>query len=122
MTGPVEIARTAWGDDIPDWIMVLARACEAQSQNKVASRLGRSASLVSNVLRAKYPGDMDVVEDLVRGVFMRAVVDCPALGELPTHECYAWRQKSRNFTGHNALRVRMFRACNRCPRNGRDEA
>ena len=49
-----ETARAAWGAAIPDWIETLARECDLTSQNQVARRLGRSASLVSNVLRNKY--------------------------------------------------------------------
>ena len=118
MSGPVEIALAAWGaEKMPDWVAVLAQACAAQSQSHVARRIGRSPSLVSNVLRNKYPGDMAQVEGLVRGVYMRAVVQCPALGDLPTHECFEWRKRARRFEGHNMLRVRMFRACARCPLN-----
>lgn len=117
MSGPVEVARTAWGPDMPDWVARLAVECAATSQSRVAGRLKRSSSLISTVLRAKYPGDLAAVEELVRGALMAAVVDCPALGDLPTHECQEWRRRSRIFTGHNALRVQMFRACARCPRN-----
>ena len=51
MTTPLDIAREAWGDSLPGWVERLARECEASTQNKVATRLGRSASLVSAVLR-----------------------------------------------------------------------
>lgn len=117
MTGPVQIAREAWGEDIPDWVARLAAECQATSQNAVAKRLNRSASLISNVLRAKYPGDMDGFEDIVRGALMSATIECPVLGDLPTHVCRAWRDRSKDFAGHNALRVSMYRACTRCPRN-----
>lgn len=117
MTGPVEIAQGAWGLAIPDWVARLASECEATSQNAVAKRLGRSASLISTVLRAKYPGDMEAVEDIVRGALMSATLSCPVLGDLPTHICRSWRDKAKHFSGHNALRVTMFRACHRCPRN-----
>jgi hypothetical protein len=113
----VAAAREAWGAELPDWVLALAEACEASSQAKVAARLGRSAALVSCVLRRRYEGSYPAVEELVRGVFLRAVVACPALGDLPTHECAAWRRRAREFSGHNALRVRMYRACSRCPRN-----
>lgn len=117
MTGPVEIAQGAWGPAIPDWVARLASECEATSQNAVAKRLGRSASLISTVLRAKYPGDMTAVEDIVRGALMSATIQCPVLGDLPTHICRLWRDRAKDFAGHNALRVTMFRACHRCPRN-----
>jgi len=121
MSGPLEIARQAWGEPLPDWIDVLARECAATSQNRVARRLGRSASLVSTVLRGSYRGDMAAVEERVRGVLMRSTVACPALGEIPAHVCQDWQGQARRFSGVNALRVQMFRACRACPRMKREE-
>lgn len=120
MMGPIEIARAAWGADAPDWIVTLAQACAETSQNQVAKRLDRSASLVSNVLRRKYTGDMGAVEDRVRGVLMRSVVECPQLGTIPAQVCQDWRARSRKFAGHNAQRAQMFRACRGCPRNAKE--
>ncbi|MGR3480662.1 hypothetical protein, partial [Salipiger marinus] len=117
MTTPLDIAREAWGDSLPGWVERLARECEASTQNKVATRLGRSASLVSAVLRNKYQGDMKAVEDLVRGVFERTTVACPALGTLRYTTCRDWQEKSRTYSTVNSERQRMFRACNKCPRN-----
>lgn len=114
--GPVDIARAHWGEALPDWVAALAEACAATSQARVADRIGRSAGLVSQVLRAKYPGDLRAVEDLVRGALMAGTVECPALGTLPTHECRGWMAKARSPASTNALRVRMYRACPRCPR------
>jgi len=116
MSNPVEIAKASWGAGLPDWIAALAEECLLSSQNKVAARLGRSAALVSLVLRAKYTGDYEAVEEVFKGVFQAATVDCPALGNLPSHECIEWRKKARRFGNANMLRVQMFRACNKCPR------
>ncbi|MCA8880368.1 MAG: hypothetical protein KDA73_10540 [Rhodobacteraceae bacterium] len=121
MSGPEEIARAAWGAAPPDWIEVLARACARTSQNQVAKRLGRSASLVSTVLRGSYRGDMAAVEERVRGVLMARTVDCPALGTIPAQVCQDWRARARSFAGVNALRVQMFRACRNCPRNRKED-
>lgn len=120
MTGPVEIAREAWGAAMPDWVARLAAECAAASQSKVAAQLNRSATLVSQVLRAKYPGDLAAVEDVVRGVFEGRVVECPQLGTIPANDCQDWRRKSLKFQPINALRVDMYRACHRCPRNKKD--
>ena len=38
MSGPVAVARAAWGADIPDWVEALAEASAASSQSKVARR------------------------------------------------------------------------------------
>lgn len=121
MKSPLDIARAHWGTPAPDWIEQLARECARSSQRVVAERLNRSAGLVSQVLRQKYPGDMAAVEDAVRGAFMGASVECPALGTLPTDECQLWRKRSRKFVNTNSLRVRMFRACTACPRNQEEE-
>lgn len=123
MIGVIEKTRQAWtakGLDLPDWVALLAAECEKSSQNKVAIRLNRSASLVSAVLAAKYTGDMQAVEDVVRGVFERATVECPRLGTIPANECRDWQMKARTFLSVNVLRRDMFRACNRCPRNGKE--
>jgi hypothetical protein len=121
MSGPVSIAQAAWGEDLPDWVLALANACAASSQNRVALDLERSPSLVSNVLRRKYPGDMAAVEERVRGVYMHAVVACPVLGDLSTDQCQVWRKRSHSLQGHNTRRVQMFKACNRCPLNRKPE-
>ncbi|WP_235829723.1 hypothetical protein [Frigidibacter oleivorans] len=118
MTGatPTEIARASWGDDIPDWVMVLAKECATSSQTKVAALMNRSPALVSTVLRAKYAGDMSAVEEVVRGVFMNSTVRCPALGIISTAACRDWMARSRSFSNENSERVRMFKACRSCPR------
>ena len=114
MTGAVEKMRAAWGDTAPEWVVTLAEACAESSQNKVAEQLGRSAPLVSQVLAKRYPGDLADVEARVRGVFMNGTITCPELGEMSSKECRDWRQKARRFGNANMLRVRMYRACNRC--------
>ena len=45
---------------------------------------------------------------------------CPAFGEIAANECQDWREKSREFAAGNPVRVRMFRACNACPRNRKE--
>lgn len=113
---PTDIARAAWGDAVPDWIVVLAEQCTASSQSKVAKQMNRSGALVSHVLRANYPGDMEAVEEVVRGVFMNSTVECPALGEISTADCRDWMVRGRSFSNENSERVRMFKACRSCPR------
>ena len=122
MSGPMDAARAAWGDPLPDWIEALARECEQTSQNRAAERLGRSAALVSGALRRSYRGDMAAVEDRVRAVLMAGVVACPALGEITAADCLSWRDKAADFRSTNMQRVRMFRACRGCARNTKGEA
>jgi hypothetical protein len=108
-----------WPDGAPDWIVVLASEADATSQKQVATRLGRSGPLVSQVLRNRYTGDLAVCEELVRGILMDTTLECPSLGDIAVNECRDWRKKSEKWVSVNALRSRMFRACNRCPKNGK---
>lgn len=115
MSPQAEIVAQHWGPEAPDWILHLARICGERSQSSVAKAMGYTPAVVSGVLRGKYAGDMSAVEDRFRGAFMDAVVRCPAKGDLPLNICRKWREKTRHFIATNPDRVRMYRACMRCP-------
>lgn len=121
MSGQVTSMLEEWEGSAPDWVIRLAEECAATSQVKVAKRLGRSGALVNQVLRNRYKGDMAGVEDCVRGLFMNGTIECPALGAIPSNECHDWIKKFRNPSQSNMLRIRMFRACKKCPRNTKEE-
>ncbi|MBR9819369.1 MAG: hypothetical protein GYB51_00040 [Rhodobacteraceae bacterium] len=123
MSDQLTIARDAWGAALPDWVETLARECAASSQNKVARLLGYSATVVSQVLRRKYPGDLRAVETAVRGAYEDFAINCPVLGEITPLVCQGWRVKARKFSTENSQRVRMFRACNGCQihKGGKDD-
>lgn len=120
VSSPIEVARSAWGDVLPDWVETLAIECGRTSQIDVARKLDRSGAVISQVLRNKYPAETGLIEERVRGVFLAGQVACPGLGEIPTHECQDWREKARTFAIGNPMRARMYRACNVCPRNQKD--
>lgn len=120
MTGPLDTARLHWGDDLPDWVELLAVECGRSSAARVAEKLDRSPAVISQVLRRKYPAETTRLEERVRGVFLDARVPCPVEGTMPLQQCQDWREKSRLFQRGNPLRTRMFRACNACPRNQKD--
>jgi hypothetical protein len=113
----LEKAREAWGPALPNWVEALAIECDRTSQGKTAARIGRSGSLVSNVLGKKYPGDMAAVEETVRGALMGETLMCPVMGEINKKTCRDWRGRSGTFSARNTRAVQMYRACNRCPRN-----
>lgn len=115
MSELITSAEEAWGSPLPDWIRSLALACERSSQSKVAAQLDRSPAVVSTVLRKKYAGSYDRIEERVRGVLMDGKVDCPGMGLIRSHECQDWREKAKDFASGNPTRTRMFRACHRCP-------
>ena len=116
MSGPLEKARAAWGAEFPDWVRRLAEECAKTSQNKVANRINRSASLVSAVLSRSYKGDMAAVEEVVRGVYFSATIDCPALGQIGTNACRDWMRLASSFSNINSERVRMYQPCRTCAR------
>lgn len=116
----VASARAAWGDELPDWVLVLAEECDATSQLKAAGRIGYSTSAVCNVLKRKYGtengfgGDLQAVEQAVRGALLDATVICPVAGELPAHVCLDYQRQP--FRSTNAQRVKLYRACRSgCP-------
>lgn len=116
MSGPLDIAHAHWGADLPDWVHALAVECGRSSAARVAKQLDRSGAVISQVLNKKYPASMDRIEERVRGVFLNGKVICPALGDLPLQDCQDWREKAPTFALGNPTRLRMYRACNACPR------
>lgn len=118
----IDRAHAAWGADLPDWVRVLAERCDQSSQSQVAREVGYSGAAISCVIRGKYAGDVRAVEQAVRGAYLRAVVDCPVLGDLPSHQCL--EHQRRPFAATNRLRVDLYRACQTCPnarRAGREK-
>lgn len=115
-------ARAAWGEDAPGWVIALADACTKSSQNRVAQRLGVSASMVSSVIAGKYLGNMDRIAEICRGEFERETVACPVLGDIAPLVCRRWQQKADRLRTGNNQNARMFRACRGCPRYRKEDA
>lgn len=99
-------------DKEQDWLTVLAEACRDSSQAAVAARIGYSATVVNQVLKGKYTGDLRAVEQAVRGALLSYTIECPVLGALPAHLCL--EHQRRPFAATNPLRVRLYRACRTC--------
>lgn len=108
-------ASAAWGAGLPDWVMALARACDAPgtTQRQVAATVGYTPPVISQILNATYKGNLRRVETVVRGAFMAEAVDCPVLGNLPVNECL--EHQRRDFDGANHQAVALYRACPGCP-------
>jgi hypothetical protein len=110
MTGAIGVkALAAWGEPLPDWIEALATACDRQSQNAVARRLGYSGAAVSLVLNHRYGRDLTAVEQAVRGALMATTVACPVVGELAADACNAHQRAP--WAPHNPQRIAFYRAC-----------
>lgn len=116
-------ASDAWGTP-PDWVLVLAEACNSENQTAVGKRLGYAGSTISQVLSSSYPGDMDRLEQVVRGVLMAETVICPRLGETSRNVCQQWQRRPFSTASSNA--VAMYQACRSgCPHSrlgGGDDA
>lgn len=106
----IDKARAAWNGEIPDWIVILAEACDRESQSAIARKVGYSPSAISQVLSNTYQnGDIARVEQAVRGALMSETVDCPVMGEMPHNTCIQWQRKP--FATTNSHRIRMHQAC-----------
>lgn len=115
MSGPsdrpdsVATVKAAWGDDAADWLIVLAEACNATSQAKVAKQIDYSGPVISAVLNRKYKGDLEAVEKAVLGALKGKTVACPVLGDITGDLCLTAQRKP--YAAHNPASVRQYRAC-----------
>jgi hypothetical protein len=113
-TSNVERAVFAWAD-CPEWVLDLARSCDASSQGAVADRLGKSGGYVSRILNAKYTGSYDEAERQVRAILAGDEVDCPAFGPMPLSTCI--RARRRKTPPINTLQRCFAQHCPTCPLN-----
>lgn len=107
----VEKATAAWGEQMPEWILVLAEACDRTTQRRAAEQIGYAPSAVSAVIANKYKGDMEAVCTATQGAFMNKTVECPVLGEIPANQCLEYQR--REFRPINQTRVMLYHACRR---------
>lgn len=113
----VDNMRAAWGDDAADWLLVLAEACDASSQARVAKRIGVSSTMVSQCLNRVYTGDYEGLKTAVRANLMAERVACPVMGDLAMSACLEHQGLVRRGVRSSELRLRLMRACPRCPNN-----
>jgi DNA-binding transcriptional regulator YdaS (Cro superfamily) len=106
---------TGWTGTPPEWVRALAAACAGTTQAAVARRLGYSASVVNQVIRGSYKGDLARVEAVVRGAFMSECVVCPILGEIGRDVCLAHQR--RGFDASSSVRAQLYHACRKPCRN-----
>lgn len=111
---PIEVARDAWGNDLPAWVEALALEASRTSGAAVARRISYSDAVVSSVIANKYKGRLDNVEARVSGALMGVTVDCPVLGDIARDRCID--EQGRPFSSSSSVRARLYRACrNDCP-------
>lgn len=101
-------ARAAWGD-VPDWVTVLAAACDAGGLNRTAAKLCMSPALVSLVIRRTHHASYEYAEARVRNKLMTPLRPCPVLGLIDAGRCA--EEQARPFTSVNPLAVAVYRTC-----------
>lgn len=106
------IAQQHW-QPLPDWVRTLAEYCDAHTQADAARKIGRSASLVNQVLKGKYPGALSAVQARVEAALNEQVTDCPVLGPISGADCLKHQAAPYNPANHRV--VALFRQCLRCP-------
>ena len=99
----------SWGDALPDWVHILAEACDDSSQKKVSVEIGFSAGAVNQVLSNSYKAGLGAVKQAVEGALMNSTVNCPVMGEMPANRCL--ENQKREFATTNTMRVRIYKAC-----------
>lgn len=108
-------AAKAWGADMPNWVRLLASACDASNQRDVGTKLGKSSGYISKLINRNYPGDMDEAERLVRATFGNEDVVCPLWGPIPLSSCM--RARRRKGLPRNQSHRLHRQHCPTCPIN-----
>lgn len=109
-----EHAMTAWGVDMPDWVSILAKACDATSQKKVGKIVGYNHGTINQVIHNKYPAPHHV-EQAVRAKLLGDTVTCPVEQVISLVRCRQHQEHSRHFRPTSELRIQLYHACKRCP-------
>lgn len=105
---------SAWGQQPPEFIQVLARLVnETGSKKAAASRIGIDRASVSTLLANKYPANIRRMEQKIMACC--ATVECPVLGTIESAECQ--KQREMPFISSNPQRISLYRACRSCDRN-----
>lgn len=108
----MDTAKAHW-PQMPEWVRMLADHCDRHTQAAAARRISRSASLVNQVLKNRYPGDLAAVKERVEAAFNVESVSCPILGPISGSDCLKHQAAPYNPANHMA--VALFRQCRRCP-------
>lgn len=109
-------AQRAWGADLPEWVSVLARACDTANQREIGSRLDRSSGYISRVINRTYTGSYEEAEQLVRSRLAADRVLCPIWqDEIPLKACMSNRR--RKAPPRTQMHHAYARVCPGCPNN-----
>jgi hypothetical protein len=98
-----------------EWIDELRQLCAETSQGRVAKEMDYSPSVISQVLRGRYRGNIKEVEKAFYGAFKGRTVACPVLGEISTSRCRYWQRQG--YSNANRMRVQLYKQCKVCEHN-----
>lgn len=105
---------SAWGQQPPEFIRVLAAVVDECGSNAAAARrLGINRASVSTLLANRYPAGTAKMEKIIMA--WAATVHCPIMGSISADECHT--ERSKPFIASNPSRIRLYRACRQCPHN-----
>lgn len=110
-----EIVYESWSGIPPEWVVALAKYCDSKTQVDAGRKIGRSASLVNQVLKNRYTGDLSNVQSRAEAAFNIKKVACPILGEINGEDCL--KHQTQPYNSGNHIAVSLFRACRKCPQN-----
>lgn len=108
-------AEAGWKKPLPEWVRLLAGACDQTSQREVAAKLGKSSGYVSRLINNTYTGDMAEAASLVRATYGSDTVDCPVAGPIPLAGCRSNRR--RKAPAVNLVHRLWAKNCPTCPNN-----
>ncbi|WP_321276951.1 helix-turn-helix transcriptional regulator [Thiomicrorhabdus indica] len=101
------------------WFIALQNACQTASQKQVADQCGISSTAVNQVLKGVYKGNLENVKEKISGALLKHSVICPVLDEITVDVCARYRKQG--YLPTNPLRVQLYRACQTCPNNPKNQ-
>lgn len=106
---------SAWGDEPPLFVLLLAAEVAASNRTKASQRIGMSRTAVSLILANRYASpSTSGVERRVMNTLGR--INCVALDSvITTEQCQTYREKPAPT--HNPQSMHHWRACQHCPTN-----
>ncbi|WP_321392759.1 hypothetical protein [Emcibacter sp.] len=112
----MEKVKDKWGENAPEFIIVMAQACDKISQAGVARDVGISTTAVNLLLNNRYKAKLDRVERKVRSALMHETVHCPYLDiEITQRDCDTHSQAKITMASPQLFKHR--RACLDCANN-----
>lgn len=105
---------SAWGQQPPEFIRVLANIVEKAGSNQAAAdQIGINRASVSTLLANKYPANTEKMKEKI--LTFGTGKQCPILDQISAEECQ--KNREQKFISSNPQRVALYRACRQCKHN-----